>query len=61
MLIENPESVEEIKEIVENITKNPQLIKKALSFNQQELKIQYEYTYIQQKIIDLYFKIEKEL
>lgn len=61
MLIENPESVEEIKEIVENITKNPQLIQKAISFNQQELKIQYEYTYIQQKIIDLYFKIEKEL
>ncbi len=61
LLIYNPDSISEIKALIEFSINNPNLLQKAFQYNQQNLKSKLEYNFIQQKIVDLYNKIELEL
>ncbi|UOX34026.1 glycosyltransferase [Flavobacterium sediminilitoris] len=61
LLINNPDSISEIKELIEASVNNPNLLAHAFQYNQHNLKAKLEYKHIQQKIVALYNKIESEL
>jgi len=61
LLINNPESVKEIKELLEGLMEKPEVLEKALFYNQKKLKPLFEYNNIRQKIVTLYQKIEKKI
>ncbi|MDT7831934.1 glycosyltransferase [Flavobacteriaceae bacterium S356] len=60
LLIDNPENIEEIAEIILLALKNEELIKKAFETNQEKVKV-LEYTDIQKKVLETYTKIEKDV
>lgn len=60
-LIENPEDVNEISDLILKAIENPDLMQNAFITNQQIAKEKLDYFYNHQKIVALYQQINKEL
>ncbi|PKP14664.1 MAG: glycosyl transferase family 1, partial [Bacteroidetes bacterium HGW-Bacteroidetes-23] len=59
-LIENPNDIKSISNLIVSVLQQPVLLKKAFKINQQIAKDRLAYGVNQQKIIDLYQQIENE-
>ena len=60
-LIEDPEDVDSISELIVKAINNPALLQNAFILNQIIAQERLDYNFNQQKIVDLYHKIESDL
>ena len=61
LLIENPDSIEEIKSHILSAINTKELLVNAEVVNKEIATAKLEFSINKQKVIDLYFQIEKEL